>query len=978
VLGLLWGAIASRRGQGVAVFGVTLLAVVAAAAAATYSRLSAEAVAGADAAAAPARQRLVSVTGRLTLDGGARSTVDEFTTRVDEALAVPGVPPTASLLVRGVAASPEAVGDGVALVAPLLYRDDFCDHATIDGECPDSPGEVLLSTELAGLLGARVGDDIGYHLALEPNTEPLRVVGLYRVADPFDPYWLSGSTAVPADSGVPGVPSRPEDEYDAIVTELETVGGFDPDDAVAVADLVLPVGLFTGTSGYDVPAGLARADHTLSLAQLDLTSDAAAVADLVARDRRTLELSVAVAAAELLALCWFALFLAIRHTAQERRVDNALLGLRGSTRTRALALIAGQSAVPMLLAAAVGAPIGLVLGPVLAGRTGGSAPGGTTVADAGTARLVGIAVGAAVLGALVVALLAEAQTLRSPVVDLLRRVPPRTAGWQGDLADLAAVLVAAVGIVQVQVAGGDPGVLGLAVPGLFALAVGVACAVALRPLAAKVATAALRTGRLAPGLAAAYLSRRRGTHRLVALGVIAVALLGTALLSWGEAASAGGQQAQLTVGADRVLTVRATSRAHLLAAVRAADPDGRQAMAVVVNARDRGPRAPVVAVDTARLAAIVPWRSDYGPVADLVAWLRPAAPEPLRVTGTMLRLTATADGVTGVRVQLRSDVDGRETTVQFGPMAAGRAGYDATAGCAGGCRLVAVEPVGPPGGTITLHELRAVSAMGAWTICRRDPCGAGAGGIGPTTFGDAARWRGPVGRNTIGSVLSHARLDEQGLRLRLSDPEAGGTAVHDARAYPVDAAVPVPIAVAGALPRPRQLGDQRVRLFGGAAVPVVVRPVPVLPRAGTDGVLVDLEYADRVVPDAGTGDVFQVWLAPGADRAVIDRLAASGVTMTAEDSVAGAEARIARQAPATASRFGLLAAAFAVLLAAGAVGVLSAVERGPRRAELAGLRAQGLSARAVRRVARLGTLAVVAVGLVVGVAAAAIAWQWLR
>jgi hypothetical protein len=926
VLGLLWGAIASRRGQAAAVFGVTLLAVVAAAAAVAYSRTSAEAVARADATAAPARQRLVTVSRAVSLDVSASSIVDAFQANVDEVLAMPGATPTLALTTSGVATTPGRE----ELVAPLLYRDGFCGHARIVGSCPERTGEVLVSAPVAEAFGIRVGDELAYHVSLQPDGPPLRVVGSYARADPLDPYWLSASTAISVES------SNELDEPDGpLVTTLDTIGGYRPENAVVVYDAFVPVELFV--SGYDVPAELARAQHTLSLTSQDLATDAGNLAALVARDRRTVQLGVAVAAAELLVLCWFALFLAIRQTAQERRTDTALLELRGNTRTRTLALVAGQTAVPMLLAAAIGSGTGYTLWRAIS-------------------PVAVVAIGSALLGALLLSVVAEWRTLRVPVADLLRRVPPRASGWQADLVDLAAVLVAGVGVFQAR--SGEAGVLGLAAPGLFALALGIAIAVALRPLAARLASAALRSGRLGTGLAAAHLARRRGTHRLVALGVVAVSLLATALLAWDSAAQAGGRRAGVEVGANRVLTVSANGRSHLLAAVRAADPSGREAMAVVVNTRDNGPRAPVVAVDATRLAAVLPWRAEYGfgLPEELAGWLHPAVPEPVRLTGD-LAVQATSVGVTAVRLHLRALADGRPITVHIGPLRAGRSTYEADAtGCAAGCRLVAVEPVGPPGAVLELHELAAGGTV-----------------VDAGVLGDPRRWRGPVS-GTTGPVIA---LGSAGVRLELTPDRGFGEAAPDPKAYVVDAAVPLPVAVAGPLRRPELLGDRRLRPFGGATVPIVTRPVPLLPRAGSAGVLVDLEYADRVVPDTGTGDALQVWLSPTAGADLVDRLAAQGVTVASEDSVAAAEARYARQGSATASRFTVLAAAFALLLVVGVVIVLSAVERGPRSAELAALRAQGLSGRAVRRVALLSYLPVAAVAVLGGLAATAIAWPWL-
>src|SRR6185436_19342008 len=78
----------------------------------------------------------------------------------------------------------------------------------------------------------------------------------------------------------------------------------------------------------------------------------------VGRDQQLVYLGVPAGAAELLVLCWFALFLAVKYTGEERRPDIGLLALRGARRGRVWALVLGQSAVPMLLAAVAGGVAG--------------------------------------------------------------------------------------------------------------------------------------------------------------------------------------------------------------------------------------------------------------------------------------------------------------------------------------------------------------------------------------------------------------------------------------------------------------------------------------------------------------------------------------------------------------------------------------------------------------------------------------------
>src|SRR5262249_3114827 len=179
-------------------------------------------------------------------------------------------------------------------------------------------------------------------------------------------------------------------------------------------------------------------------------------------------LGIVVAATQLVLLCWFALFLAVRHTADERRPDIGLLKLRGAAGWRMWSLAAQQSALPMLTGAVLGWGLGYLAAAVLAG--GVAAPAATV--DSGPAVALRWSVLAALVacgGALAAALLAEWSTLRAPVAGLLRRVPARSRPVVAGLVDLAVVAVAVAGVYQ----GGaerEASVFALLAPGLVGLA----------------------------------------------------------------------------------------------------------------------------------------------------------------------------------------------------------------------------------------------------------------------------------------------------------------------------------------------------------------------------------------------------------------------------------------------------------------------------------------------------------------------------
>jgi hypothetical protein len=184
--------------------------------------------------------------------------------------------------------------------------------------------------------------------------------------------------------------------------------------------------------------------------------------------------------------------------------------------------------------------------------------------------------------------------------------------------------------------------------------------------------------------------------------------------------------------------------------------------------------------------------------------------------------------------------------------------------------------------------------------------------------------------------------------------------------------VPLPVLAAGALATPLLAGDNRMRI-GGQDVPVLrAAGAALLPGVGDRGALLDLEYVDRLL-SAADPEAMQVWLAADAEPAVLDRLRAGGLTVLRDDTVDSLSARFGEQGPTVGLRFQLLVALLGVVLAAGSVTIVAAVESPARAAELAALRGQGLSPRQVRAVALVDHLVLVGVALLAGVVAAVLA-----
>jgi hypothetical protein len=940
MLAVVLGAIRARRAQAATLFLLTVLAVAAATAAPWYVVSAARSVAVADVTGAPAAQRVVLATARVENGPDADARVRAEVGRVVD---IPGGSGTASVRVAG-----ELAREGVKQAATVAFRDEMCAHLTLVGSCPAAPGDALVSDRTATRLGLAAGEVATFTAVGEQPIE-LRVTGTYQLRDPLGPYWAASvlgrasGTDTAAGAG------------DPVFTTAATVASTNAVEVLAEYHVVVPVEAYLGIDGYDLAAEIDRQQES-SGSQWRVESRAPALVSRVEREQWLVNLGVSVAALQLLLLCWFALFFAVRHSAEQRRPDIGWLKLRGGARWRVWALVFQQSVLPMLAGAVVGAVAGLGLARAL----------GEVDADrAGLAASLSLAAGgAAVLGALIAAVAADRGGMGAGVIDLLRHVPARRRGWRADVIDLIVVVVAVAGIYQAYVTDRDPGEstgLVLVAPALVALAVALVAARAIGPLAVRLGHRALRAGRLPVAMAATHLARRPGTHRVFALVAVSVALLGAAASGWSAAATAREDRATHDIGADRVLTVQARSRAHLLAAVRAADPAGTQAAAVVRNGTGEAGQV-VLAVDTERFARVASWQEEYGPrLPDLLRLLRPEAPAPVRVGDGRLTLDAELlrPGAPVRAVVHLVTAGGTPLTVDSGRLAVGRRSYQMDlSGCGGECRLAAIELAAPavaseapPDLTVRIHAL--------------------ASGAGPLAeVVDAGRWRGSARVDVRGPMVAAA----DGVLELTTPPELMPTGTdRSGLVYLADSPVPLPVGHTRLASASGTPGDPRLSLFGGDEVPVRFSgSVSALPRMPGRGFLVDLEYADRLAVDPGLGDEAQVWLSPGAPDGIADRLREQGLVVLADDSIGAARERYGQQGPPLALRFQLLAGALGVLLAALALAVAAAVERPDRSAELSALRAQGLALRAVRLIGYGGYAVLVIAGVAIGILAAAL------
>jgi hypothetical protein len=974
LLALVLAALRARRAQAVTLFLLTLLAAASAAASPWYVLASAESVAAKHVETAKISDRIVEVTGKGPIPPGqtVESALRAFSTEVDDTLALPGFSAYDSASVPGYATNgPESDNNRRQTASPMVYRPGICEHVTIEGACPSADDEVMISDRSARYLKLKAGDTLRYKAVdLGDKQIQLRISGVYHVTDPTDPYWFGAASLVA--NAVPNgaLPDITEPVDDGVLISGAGLAARKPKQLLVVADRLASGSVFVESTPDVVAGRVAAAKFAFENQNQQLSSGIGDLSARVKRDQSLIYLGVPAGAGQLLLLCWLALYLSIKYTGEERRPDIGLLKLRGATRSRIWAVVGGQSTVPMIVGAVVGIPLGFLVARTLAGAI--------SAADvAARARIAAVAAAAiAVLGALLAALLAERRALASSVNDLFRQVPSRGRAWR-DLADLAVVVLAVAAVYQLHSrATADVAGLALLAPGLAALAIALLAARVFTGGAGQLVPSALRSGRAGVALTGIYLARRPGIHRLCALLIVTVALLGTSGLAWNSGRQQAGLRAEVEVGADRVVHVRADNRYALLNAVRAADPSGRHAMAAA-EAHPAG-RDPVLLVDSPRLAAVAHWLPEYGlpTAAAAAAALHPTATaEPVMVTGGQLAVEVTLDPLADptrklfVQVTL-ADAGGARVSAQFGPLVSGpRQRLQAPiAACTKepGCRLVGMALM-----ENISNSLIAAAVGTKVTLHQVDQLGPDRTVLQPSGLADRARWRATAGPLTANLVISSGPRPQGGMALTVAKSLSTGGA--DPGVYPMDA--PVPLAALHATgPKPippTLLGDDRFAL-GALRLPErVVAEAAILPRLGTQGSLLDLEYTDRAASDlGGGGDDLQVWLTNDAPDSILDTLRADGLLMLNEESISGTTDRYEHLGPPLALRFTLGSALIGVLLAAGAVALVAAVERRPRGVELAALRAQGAPARLTRRVANGSYLVLIGVSLVLGVLAA--------
>ena len=147
-----------------------------------------------------------------------------------------------------------------------------------------------------------------------------------------------------------------------------------------------------------------------------------------------------------------------------------------------------------------------------------------------------------------------------------------------------------------------------------------------------------------------------------------------------------------------------------------------------------------------------------------------------------------------------------------------------------------------------------------------------------------------------------------------------------------------------------------------------------LPQIGGNGVMVDLDYADRLALDPVPAQTPQIWLNDRAPADIIKRLTSAGLNITDDVTAGQVRRQLEQQGPAIAVRFGLPAAGLAAALAWSLLTAKAQAERAHRIRDLKSMRTQGVSEQLLARATATMYLFLGVATVILGVLVATLTW----
>ncbi|MGN6744386.1 MAG: FtsX-like permease family protein [Amnibacterium sp.] len=837
----------------------------------------------------------------------------------------------------------------------LVWRTDACRHMTISaGRCPTAAGETMISarTVTAGGPGWRLGASV------RTAAGPLKVVGVYRPRDLEDPYWF-GVNYFQA-----GITPKGDLAVDSLFVAHPTMERLPPGAEVTAAiDYPLDA---SHIRLADVPRLRAAVAHLRTqdgpISSIVLSTDPPDVLASAAHQQQLVDTGTVLVTLQLTALGWLVLFLILADLAEARGAEIALAKLRGQSRSAVVRFGLAEPLVVLLAAL----PLGLVLGGLAALAIGAAVllPGTPVVptwSAIGTALL-------AFAGALAGSVVAGVRVLRRPVVEQWRRTAPRRTPVAVVVVELLVAAAAIAGLVRLRTeTGADGGTAALLAPALLVIAVALV-GVRVMPLVVRLALPPTRSSRrIGLFLATRQVARRPAATRLATLMAVAVGLAAFAV--GGESAAALNRTARADgeLGASRVVSVGYDGETDPVSAVRAADPDGRWAMAAATWLPDGGDTVvgTVLGVDTPRLPRVALPVAGGLPVSGLARAVTSGRVPALVIRATRLTARVTARDLHGVAPSVELDLRSRrgaDIAATAEPLRAGTHDYGVAVPCAAGCTFIGVSWVRPVSTFDPLSGVATLSALTATSGTTTRPVAA--------RLTDPSAWRAAA---PVSEAKDRVTVSSAGVTDRFSsDSGYGGIAYASVPAVLPMVAAPRGLGT-GALASAGQMVDE----FGTTADVRAVANSAVLPSVLDAGVLMDVSDLDGTLPDFVNEATWQVWLSSAAPPDALQRLAHAGLYVGTVHTTAERRAELARQGPALSFLLLLVSAvAGAVLAALGTAVAISAASR-RRSYELAATRVLGVgdrqlwSAAAGEQALLLGTAALL--GIPGGVAAALLA-----
>ncbi len=864
---------------------------------------------------------------------------------------------------------------GVAARARLTSRAGVCAHLdVVDGRCPRTAGEALVSVRATGVLGVRTGDLLPVRSgdpAAGGVSSQVTVVGTYGPLDATSRYWAGRAR--------PPVTARPTQDatvvrtVDDVFTPWATLAAQPWPGLRTHLDVPLHAARLTLDDLPRVQAVTKEVDDQVRTLGGSAASPINALLESTNGQRDQARTVIPLLAVQLAVLGIVVLAFVCAAATEQRRPEIALARLRGHGVLGAGGMLLRELGVLVVAGGVLGTGLGWLV-------ADGAAHWWLEPGVRPEAReAVALAAVASVAAGLLAIVAAGTPTLRQPLTVLLRRVPPRSSTLQVGLVEGAVAAAAVAGLVTLL--SGAGGGISLLAPGLLAIAGGLLLAQATIPTAGPLARAALRGGRLPWALAGLQVARRPALRRLIAIITVACALLVFAVDAWTVSGRNREVRAEVAAGAPVVLDVDADSSLALRRALLDIDPRGRYAtpVATVSSASAAGPRT--TAVEPAAFARIARWGTRSAP-AGMRSLVTPL-PDPVRVQGTTVevdaRFTARAapPGVgvpkpvlAPMRLFLAvADSRGVIHRAGLGRLVPDgrRHTYSGTVDCTTACALDQVQVMRTFGDFVDAHLSIDIDALRTGT----------AGALTPVDLDNKAAdaWQALPWRPDF---FGEAFVSE-GPSLHVEGDSFGTPLVAQRGTHPVNP----PALVAGEVPSLANLpGLPRLATASDLQASDIAYAVrgrlPQVPRTGGRGVLVDLE-ALAAGPSLAPGQTsYAVWLAdddPVREARLRRQLNDHGLQVLSRDTTGDHVSAFADEGPALALRLAVLAGVVAVVLAAAVLVVGVATSGAGRARDLAGLRLVGVPSSTVRRASVREHLVVAVLGVVAGTVLGLVAAQ---